>query len=661
MPVAPALRRTDVLARWQIAATALLLFGIAGVVAFQVLRSPEVPFLRTGDAPWIVAQTPLQTNGMELDAAQPPRSLFERRFSGAGRSERVTLQVRALRTFELSLNGQLLSTASDPARWKDVATIDITPLVVPGENVLVARVTNPAGNPALQLRIEGLAEPIVTDTRWPSAWEGDPVAYAALAQDSLRHPESAELPATLPSLRAKALPLAIFAAIGAALFVVSRRRPHTAPWAPALALALVAAFWLLLFRNVLRTPADVGFDAAAHLQYIEWFVTHRALAPPGAGSATYHPPLFHALAALLLAAARSLGASDHFALALLPLASGFGMAWVARGMARALLPGAPWIEAAAILATGLLPMNVTLASCISNEAPYALLASLALLVTLRALVHEQASLRDDLLLGLLLGAAALTKYSALVWVPLLIGALGSKRLLVERTPVARATLRAGLTLALVLAIAGWVYLRNFEITGNALVTNLDATPGKSWWQLPGFHTAAYFARFGEVLVLPWFSSFHSFWDALYSTFWGDGLLSGALSPRVAVRRWNPEWTAVVFVLAVPASLLLAWGWIDALRRSLRGSAWGPRLAFSLLVALPPILFASVLSVNLHYPFWSVGKAFYALALAPTLGLLGALGFAQLDALLRRAPLAIRALPHAWASAFLLAIACSYAG
>ena len=661
MPVAPASRGTDVLARWQIAATALLLLGIAGVVAFQVLRSPEVPFLTAGDAPWIVAQTPLQTNGMELDAAQPPRSLFERRFSGAGRSERVTLHVRALRTFELSLNGQLVPATSDPARWKDVAVIDVTSRIIPGENVLVARVTNPAGNPAVQIRIEGLAEPIVTDTRWPSAWEGDPVAYAAVAQDSLRHPESAALPATFASLRAKALPLALFAAIGATLFVALLRRPRAAQWAPAAALALVAVFWLLLFGQVLRTPADVGFDAAAHLQYIEWLVTHRALPPPGAGSAMYHAPLFHALAALLLALLRPLGASDHFALALLPLAAGLGMVWVARGMARALLPGAPWIEAAAILATGFLPMNLTLASCVSNEAPYALLASLALLVTVRALVRERTSLRDDALIGLLLGAAALTKYSALLWVPLLLGALALKRLLVERTPVARAALRGALGLALVVVLAGWVYARNYALSGDPLVWNLNATPGKSWWQLPGFHTAAYFTRFGEALVLPWFSSFHSFWDALYSTFWGDGLLSGAVSPGSAARRWDTTWMAAVFLLAAPATLLLAAGWIDAARRSLRGEALGARLAFSLLFALPPILFASVLSVNLHYPFWSVGKAFYALALAPTRGLLGALGFAQLDALLGRAPLAFRALPHAWAAAFLLAIACSYAG
>ncbi len=659
MAAVSASKAKDRFARWQLGVAALLALGATAVLARDVLQAPSVPFLTTGNAPWIVAQTPLQTNGMEIDAAHPPLAFFERHFSGDGRSDRVTLRVRALREVTLFLNGQQLPIESDPSRWKELRALDVTSRIVAGDNLLFARVTNPVGNPALQIRIDGLAEVLVSDTRWASAWEGDPVAFAALAEDSVRHPESGDLPAPLASLRAKTAPLACFAAIGAALFLCLRRVPRAAAWAPAAALAVVTSFWLLLLLRVVQVPAEVGFDAAAHVQYIEWLLAHRALPTPSEGSAMYHPPLYHALAALLLGVLQPLGVDARVILALPPLASGLGMVWVARGMARCLAPGAHWIEAATILATGFLPMNVTLASCVSNEAPYALLASLALLVTLRALVCERASLGDDMLLGVALGAAALTKYSSLLWVPLLLGALAVKRLVVERTGLARATLGGARALAVVIALAGWFYLRNHQLTGNLLVTNLDATAGKTWWQLPGFHTIAYFTHFGEALTHPWFSSFFSFWDALYSTLWGDGLLSGAISPRVAMRRWNYEWMAVAFALAVPATFLLVGGWIDVAQRSLRTDDRGRRIAFSLLFALPPILLASILSVNLHYPFWSLGKSFYALALAPTLGLLCALGFARLDASLERAPVAIRSLPHGWAAAFLAAIACSY--
>ena len=642
MTAASASSARDAFARWQLGIAALLALGLVGAFAHEVLRSPAVPFLLAGDAPWIVAQTPLQTNGMLIDPAHPPLAFFERRFSGDAHAARVTLRVRALRDVTLFLNGQQI-LASDPERWKDVTELDVTDRIVPGDNVIFARVRNPDGNPALQLRIEGLAEPLVTDTRWPSAWEGDPVAHASLADDSFRHPESTELAAPLPSLRAKAIPLAAFAFLGAALFLLLRRRPDAAAWAPAVALVLVAVLWLLLLRRVVQVPAGVGFDAEAHVAYIEWLFAHRALPLPSDGAAMYHPPLAHAFSALLLGALGPLGLDTRVILALPPLAAGFGMVWVARAMARALVPGAAAVETAAILATGFLPMNLTIASCVSNEGPYAFLASLALLATVRALLRVRANLRDDVLLGVLLGAAALTKYSSLLWIPMLVGTLGLKRLVVERTRFARAISGAALSLALVIALAGWAYLRNWLLTGDPIVTS-RTLPGVVWWQLPGFHTAAFFTRFGDSFAAPWFSGFYSFWDSLYTTFWGDGLLSGAVSPRVAVRRWNYPWMASVFVLALPATLLLGAGWIETARRSLAAPGLGRRVAFSLLFVLPPILFAPLLSGNLRYPYWSLAKSFYALAITPSVGLIGALGFARLDTLLQRAPAATRCHP-----------------
>ncbi|MCX5737520.1 MAG: hypothetical protein NTZ61_03305 [Proteobacteria bacterium] len=595
--------------RGQLAIAALLALGIAGVLTRDVLRSPAVPFLARDDTPWIVARTPLQTDGMLIERAKPPTSFFERKFIAKPGATHVTLRVRALREVSLVLNGKELPLPRrDPDRWKDATLLDLTPHLVAGENVLFASVRNPAGNPALQLRIDGLEQTFITDQRWISAWQGDPVAYAVRAEDSIRHPESVELPAPPASLEAKAVPLLLLAAGGGALFWLLGRRPDAAHWAPAAALALVTLFWLLLFRRIAGTPADVGFDASAHIAYIEWILAH--------------------------------------------------LAFVARSMARTLAPDAPWLAAGSTLMAGLLPMNVTLATCVSNEAPYALLASLALLATLRALLRERSSLRDDMLLGVVFGAAALTKYSILLWVPILLGTLAAKRWTVEGTRIARAAGGASLSLAITAVLAGWVYLRNYRLSGNPLVWNLNADPDNSWWQLPGFHSADYFLRFGDALTRPWFSSFHSFWDALYSTLWGNGLLSGVISPRLAVRDWNYEWMAAVFLLAVPATLLLALGWVCAVRAALRGSDRGRRLGYSLLVGLPPILLASIASVSLHYPFWSVAKSFYALALTPTLAVLTVLGFAALD---RRLPNAIRALPFCWAAAFLGAIVWSQLG
>lgn len=645
--------------RGQLGVAALLALGIAGVLAWDVLRSPSVPFLARDDAPWITARTPLQTDGMLIERAKPPTSFFERKFSAPPGTAPVTLRVRALRDVTLLLNGKQLALPDrDPVHWKSVTRLDLRPHLVAGENVLFASAQNPAGNPALQIRIDGLAEPFTTDERWISAWQGDPVAYAVRAEDSIRHPESAALPAPPAALRANAVPLLLLGAAGGALFAVLRRRPALARHAPAAALALVTLFWVLLFHRIGRIPADVGFDATAHIQYIEWIRSHLALPHPREGSAMYHPPLYHALTAALLGALAPLGASARSILVLLPMLSGLGMAFVARGMARILAPDAPWIAAGSVLLAGLLPMNLTIATGVSNEAPFALLASLALLVTLRALVRERASVRDDVVIGLVLGAGALTKYSILLWVPILLGTLALKRWIVEGTRFTRAVAGAALSLAITTALAGWVYLRNYRIAGNPLVWNLNADPDNSWWQLPGFHTADYFLRFGDALTQPWFSSFHSFWDAVYSTLWGNGLLSGAISPRLGYADWNYEWMALSFLLSVPATLLLGLGWACAARAALRGSDRGRRLGYSLLVGMPPILLASIASVSLHYAFWSVAKAFYALALTPTLAVLTALGFEALD---RRLPTPLRPLPYCWAAAFLGAIAWSQLG
>lgn len=629
-----------------------------------MLLAPDVPFLSHRDAPWIVAQTPVQTHGMEIDRAHPPLSLFARPFAVATPPAPVTVHVRALREVELFLNNQPLPLEpADPARWRHARRLDLTPHLVAGTNVLSAKVRNPDGNPALQAWIEGLPERIETDTRWLAAWEGDPVAYAALADDVLRHPEADALPNPLAALRAHAGAIAAIAACGAALFLALRRAPpQLARHAPAAARVLATLFWVAFLRKILSFPAEIGFDAAAHLAYIDWIATHHALPHPADGALMYHPPLYHALSALLVATLGPLGVSEHLLVALLPMASGLGMAFVAGALMRSLAPGAPWLEAGAIAFATLLPMNLTLASCASNEAPHAFFASAALLVAVRALVKPRASHRDDVWLGVWLGAAALTKYSILLWLPLLIGAVAGKRIAVERTPLPRVAAGAARAGSIALALAGWVYARNALLTGDPLVWNLNAVPGKSWWQLPGFHTADYFIRFGEALVRPWFASFHSFWDSLYSTLWGDGLLSGAVGPRSAVVRWRTGAMAAGFALALPATVLLGVGWLRAARRSLRGDDLGRRLALSLLCLLPPLFVATIASGILHYPFWSGPKAFYALALTPTLAVLLAQGLGALDHwLAARAPLALRALPWAWAAAFLAGIAWSYAG
>jgi hypothetical protein len=662
------------LTRAQIALALCFVIGVGAVLLRAALYDPDVPLLpRDDSAAWIADPMPLHTQGMWIEKARPRARLFERRFHAPETHGPVTLRVRALGELDLTLNGRALDlSARDPRRWRMPTVLDVTPLVAPGENVLRAEVRSARGAALLQLRLDGFAEPIATDPRWLAARAGEAFAPARLAEDRRALPDAAALPAPGPALRANAPLFVALFALGVAAFAALGVRPASSSRAPAAAAALVVLFWAALFATKLvRIPAGVGFDAAGHLEYVRLVLARGTLPLASDGISTYHPPLFHAATAALLALVRPTpeGVAERALLGLLPALSAFGLALVAGRMARVAAPDSPGIEAGAILAAGLLPMNVALGAYVSNEAPHALLASLAILATLRALAAPRASWRHDAAIGALLGAALLTKYTSLLLVPLLAGALALKRLVVEpaaapgRREVVRAASGAALCLALAAALAGWVYVRNWLHFGDPVVWNLDADPARTWWQLPGFHTPAYFLRFGEALSQPWFAGFRSFWDSVYTTLWGDGLLGGASSVAGFHGLWRLDLMAAGFPLALPATALLVAGWLRVARAALRDGDAGRRLAFSLAALLPLVFLTALVSMNLRLAFWSLGKAFYALCLTPLLAVFLALGLESVDrCLARRASLrAARALVWGWAAAFAGGIALAYLG
>ncbi len=658
--------RGEWLRRIQVILAVLFALGVAGQWGLAALRSPDVAFLPPGPTPWIGAPILPVTKPIWVDPARPMATTFERHFTVDKQVGRVVLQVRAMRDVVLQLNGSLVPLAGrDARRWKEPSVVDVTPLIVMGENLLHVEVRNPEGIPFLQLSLGGLAEPLLTDERWLATWEDEPPRPAAIADDGVRIGDSTSLPSPLSAVREHALALVTLAGAGMISAAILQGRRSVAEKGPAVALAIVALFWAWLFaaKIVHLAAAGLGFDGPAHLFYIKWLLQHRTLPLATAGSETYHPPLYHVLTALLVAALRPApGIAERALLSLLPVLSGLGMAFVAAAMARCLAPDAPWMRAGSAIAAGLLPSSLTLAASVSNELPHALLASLAMLATVRSLLKERTTPFDDIVLGLFLAGGLLTKYTSVILVPTFVGAVAAKRILSESAPSSQVALGAARTLAVVAVLAGWVYVRNWILFGNPLVSNFSDRQGNTLWQYPGFHTASYFLQFGDAFTQPWFSGFHSFWDSVYTTFWGDGMLGGVSRVRYAHGGWRYDWMAAVFVLALPATFFLVAGWIRAMIGALRDDNLGRRLALSLIVGLPPLLLAALMSFNLQHPFWSSGKAFYALFLTPTFAYLMVSGFEALDRMLAgRAPLAVRMLPWGWASAFFGSIALAYGG
>ena len=138
---------------------------------------------------------------------------------------------------------------------------------------------------------------------------------------------------------------------------------------------------------------------------------------------------------------------------------------------------------------------------------------------------------------------------------------------------------------------------------------------------------------GSRLRHPYLAGFHSFWDGLYSTFWGDGGIAGRVYPADRHGLWSYDFMSAGYLLAIPATLLLLLGALRALGMALRDPDHRRRIAFSFLLTASWAVFFSLGFLTLRLPFFAQAKASYALCLITPLSLFFALGADRLDAAL----------------------------
>src|SRR5258708_25929710 len=151
-------------------------------------------------------------------------------------------------------------------------------------------------------------------------------------------------------------------------------------------------------------------------------------------------------------------------------------------------------------------------------------------------MSERAPDWEFLALGVGVGAAMLAKATSLLLVPPLLAAVAIK-LFQQRACISVWARKFGGTIAAMLIVCGWHYVRIWRHFGTPIVGNWDPVLGFPWWQDPGFHTAADYFRFGQSLVAPMFSGFNGFADGIYSTLWGESL-GGGLSLVLLLPPWN---------------------------------------------------------------------------------------------------------------------------
>jgi tetratricopeptide (TPR) repeat protein len=273
---------------------------------------------------------------------------------------------------------------------------------------------------------------------------------------------------------------------------------------------------------------------------------------------------------------------------------------------RLLFPGRRRCQIAGLLFAAFLPAQVYLLHYPTNEILGAVMTTASLCLCLRILGQENPRPRLRVALGVVLGAALSSKASTIAVLPAVFLTLAAKARLQRQSPVLFLR-NASLSLGLCLLLGGWHYARLWRQYGSPLAGNWDPAIGGAWWQQPGYRTPAYYLVFGQSLARPFFSGFHSFWDGLYSTWWGDGCFGGAT--RLYGRPpWNYNLMTIGFVLAlIPSALVLTGLW-----RALWETARRRRLDWLLLTAVALLFGFAIFAMSLKLPYYSESRAMYGL-------------------------------------------------
>jgi tetratricopeptide (TPR) repeat protein len=601
------------------------LTAVAGLMWF-CQRDPRINFLPLHKrAEWIIFPSAVEVKARgvaNLDA------LFRRDFTLQRPAPAALLTVRAAKQLQLTINDRKIDLVAN-RNWKDASTVDVSGLLHEGLNRIEARVFNDNGPPALWLSLIGDQLSLRSDQNWIASFTGSAWRPAAFAS-SPRFPgqgssiDSSER--TITSLT-KVWPLWLLFGAVALLFCAGgnwwlHRHSMSADWTTVVMVFGFASLWLILFwHNAQILPSLVGFDASHHLNYIKYLQEHRRLPLPTQGMVMFHPPLYYLISAVVLSFF-NLNPFDPSAILLLrTLTMLFGIAqfFLVFATLRLIFPNRPDLQLVAGGLAAFLPMQLYLSHYPTNETLAALLVSASIYFALRMATTAPATWRRYCVLGLVMGAALLTKASAVLVVPF-IGLALVRQLTCERASVARWAGTFGSTLLVMTLICGWHYIR-ISRYGSPLVGSSDPVTGAFWWQDDGYHTIPYFARFGQSLIRPLFSATASFSDGLYSTLWGDGLCSGVSDLSVRPP-WNYNLMCAGYLLSLVPTLLLFIGVMTSVWQLFRE----PRSDIFIFVGLSLAVAVALLYYNLKVPCYGSTKAFYGLSALLPLSFFAAIGW-----------------------------------
>jgi tetratricopeptide (TPR) repeat protein len=637
-PGEPGENRTGLgLKTWHRSALVLGLAALAFAwLAWVCRHDPKINFLpRDARAEWILFPRALDATAHPVASVD---TVFRRQFELGDQPRAARLNIRAGKRAELKINGASLEIAAG-GTWKDLISADVVAFLRTGTNSIEVRVFNDNAPATLWLALTADRFTLRSDGKWEasctdSAWR--PAALAATPRFPGPGNPVAGGEETFRAVGAIWPIWLMFAGVALAICLAGPRwigrflKPAAdgglSRRQSTILLLILGSLWVVLFwNNAGLMPFLQGFDSQHHLDYIKYVQERRALPLPTEGFEMFQPPLYYAVSAVAL----SLGGlsvdtqSGILALRFLTLIFGLIQFMLVFLSVRLCFPGRTAAQLVGLVLAAFLPMQLYLSHYVTNETLAATLATASIFLGLRLFRTKEPSVSQFAWLGLCMGAALLTKATALLVVlPLFLAVI--VRLFVQRAPVAIWLRHFGTLCAVVGATCGWHYARIWHQFGTPVVGNWDVAAGFLWWQDSGFHTAADYARFGRSLVAPLFSGFGSFADGIYSTLWGDGLCGGVAD--LAYRPpWNYNLMVAGYLLALAPALLILVGAAVACWRFVRK----PSVDLFLLAGSSGAVTLGVVFMTLKVASYAQVKAFYGLALLVPLCFFGAVGWEAL--------------------------------
>jgi tetratricopeptide (TPR) repeat protein len=631
--------------------------GTSAVYGAYLCRSSAAIHYLSAEPPgeWVVFPSPIVLVGQ---GAVKQTAVFRRSIFLPTPPASVSLRIRACDEFSVRIDGRDVNWARPPnTNWKDITELDIREYLKSGENGITVTVSNSNGPPALWLTLNAGDVQLASDRQWQVSLNGSGFAPAAPALEPPARERTKAVPrgeATLESLFSCRWILLLYAGISSLIVAaavgykkLAARFRLSIPWYAA-ALAVIAAFWVFLFcNNLVSLRSHIGFDYPKHVEYIDFIRQHGALPAANQGWEMYQPPLYYLLSAAVLKCC-GLSAWDDasvVALRLFSLILGLGQIALVFACLRRVFPQRPGPQLAGLLLAAFTSVQLYTFHFVTNDTLLSVFGAAAIYLALRMLQEREYGLRLSFALGLCLGAALLTKITAVLLVAVVGGALAAQ-LVVEQRYAPRVWFRAvGVPLLTCFSVGGWHYARLWAQFGTPFFTNMSPQSPFAHWAHPGYSHAGYFLGLGRSLIAPFFSVFNSFGDGAYSTLWGDGTWAGAAA-KPARLPWNYELMAAGYLLALMPTAVVLVGTSVAIVRLFRQ----PRAEWLMLTGLASSLMVASVYFYLLHPFYSAVKSSYGLIGMVAFCALGGLGWDALAAGRRVVSIVLAVLLGTWALA-----------